>query len=656
MPPVIANVALEGGSFRFSFLTAECQTYSVMCTAVPTGPWTPLAQLAGNGSVISFIDTGAGSQLSRYYCVGLDQVASINTVGFVRRILQPATNLVANPLFGTDNRLGTVLPNCPEGSMIFKMNPGSSDDSSEFSGGRWLSDTGDPSTLTLNPGEGAILVNPSGPFEVAFVGQVPQGALTNSLPGYGPVLRSSFAPVTGLLDFPAQEGDILQTWDVASQGYTTYEYYAGDWVDNHGVPWNSPPGIRPGEAFWVSVVQPTNWVQAFWAYSVGGGGWGPPVIAIQPQSRTNEVGTMAKFSVAATGAPQAYQWYFNTNTLLTNENSCTLTLSSVKPSDAGGYSVMVSNASGSVTSSVAVLTVPTAPPSQPPAGFYFTNMVLLADGRAQLNLIVPTNGVYTLLTSTDFEKWEPAMLLDGPTNRFVITSPRPMSEIGNTFLRAAVGRVVSYGFLFYFVASPATLIPGTPSISFPQAIQVYSVRLDVNNASNWPVQTEVLFTGPPGSGMTNLAASDAAIQPEDNSAWYMSPPVGSPSMPPLGTWTVTFGGAPMTFDPPDSQATTRFIVPQPNLVVSNGLLTGVSWVYRHASNGQALTTLPAYVHKIIVQVHGGMPFHRLYDSNSLPPNTTNHVFATPVLWSDVAIFSISYYDDLGNCYDAHFRP
>jgi hypothetical protein len=331
-------------------------------------------------------------------------------------------------------------------------------------------------------------------------------------------------------------------------------------------------------------------------------------------------------------------------------------MTNIQTTNAGNYTVVVTNAYGSVTSSVAVLTVATSPPSQTLAGFYFTNMVLLADGRAQLDLMVPSNGVYTLLTSTDFKKWEAAMTFEGPTNRFVITSPWPMSEIGTTFLRAAVGRVVSYSFLFYFVSSPAALVPGTPSISFPQAIQQYHVRLDVNNASNWPAQTQVLFTGPPGSGMTNLTAFDAAIQPEDNSAWYMSPPVASPSVPPLGTWTVTFGGAPMTFDPPDPQASTRFIVPQPNLAVSNGVLTGVSWVYRHASNGQALTTLPAYVQEIIVQVHGGTPIHRLYDSNSLLPNTTNHVIATPVLWSDVANFSISYYDDLGNCYDAHFRP
>jgi hypothetical protein len=564
----------------------------------------------------------------------------------MRRMMQPGTNLVANPLYSyssSGNSIGSLFPNCPEGSEILVPVPdGSLALGSVFSGGIWS-----PPNLNLFPGQGVGFVNPSGPFEMAFVGEVLQGGLTNPLPA-GPSLRSSLAPVNGLLNFPAQDGDRIVTWNATNQTYVEHYYFGGSG-------WDTPPAIRPGEAFWVYVSQSTNWIQQFTASTSGPGGQGSPVITSQPQSRTNLVGTTAQFSVAATCSPLAYQWYFNTNTLLANKTSCTLTLSNVQRSDAGTYSVIINNSYDSVTSSVAVLTV-ISPPVQTLAGLYFTNMILLPDGRAQLDLIVPTNGVYTLLASTDFKKWEAAMTFEGPTNRFVITSPRPMAEIGTTFLRAAVGRVVSHSFLFYFVSSPAALVPGTPSISFPQAIQVYSVRLDVNNASNWPAQTQVLFTGPPGSGMTNLAAFDAAIQTEDNSAWYMSPPVASPSVPPLGTWTVTFGGAPMTFDPPDPQATTRFIVPQPNLVVSNGVLTGVSWVYRHASNGQALTTLPAYVQEIIVQVHGGMPFHRLYDSNSLPPNTTNHVIATPVLWSDVANFSISYYDDLGNCYDAHFRP
>jgi len=83
----------------------------------------------------------------------------------------------------------------------------------------------------------------------------------------------------------------------------------------------------------------------------------PPTIVSQPQSRTNVVGSTATFSVAASGTePLAYQWCFN-GTNLAGQTSTTLTLGSVQTAQAGSYTVVVTNAAGSVTSQVAALTV-----------------------------------------------------------------------------------------------------------------------------------------------------------------------------------------------------------------------------------------------------------------------------------------------------------
>jgi pectate disaccharide-lyase len=83
----------------------------------------------------------------------------------------------------------------------------------------------------------------------------------------------------------------------------------------------------------------------------------PPAIANQPQDLTVGEGATASFNVGATGTPPlVYQWFFNTNTPV-GANSATLTLSGVTTNDAGGYSVVVSNNYGSVTSIVATLTV-----------------------------------------------------------------------------------------------------------------------------------------------------------------------------------------------------------------------------------------------------------------------------------------------------------
>ena len=84
----------------------------------------------------------------------------------------------------------------------------------------------------------------------------------------------------------------------------------------------------------------------------------PASIDQQPQDQTVFVGDDAQFSVLASGSsPLFYQWYYNTNSILLTQTNFTLTVTNAQTSDAGSYSVLVSNAFGSVTSTVAQLTV-----------------------------------------------------------------------------------------------------------------------------------------------------------------------------------------------------------------------------------------------------------------------------------------------------------
>jgi hypothetical protein len=98
------------------------------------------------------------------------------------------------------------------------------------------------------------------------------------------------------------------------------------------------------------------WAKSNWlvtAYAPTG-----PVIVADPQDRTVDPGESASFVVVAGGSsPVAYQWYFNTNTLIANATNMTLTLTNLQPGDAGAYSVIVSNGVGSVSSAFALLTV-----------------------------------------------------------------------------------------------------------------------------------------------------------------------------------------------------------------------------------------------------------------------------------------------------------
>jgi hypothetical protein len=91
-----------------------------------------------------------------------------------------------------------------------------------------------------------------------------------------------------------------------------------------------------------------------------------PAITAQPQNQTVTSGNNATFSVTAGSNPApTYQWYLG-NTALTGATGSTLTLANVRASDAGDYTVVVTNALGSVTSSKATLTVTTTPVTPPP--------------------------------------------------------------------------------------------------------------------------------------------------------------------------------------------------------------------------------------------------------------------------------------------------
>lgn len=120
-------------------------------------------------------------------------------------------------------------------------------------------------------------------------------------------------------------------------------------------------------------------VNAFGFAAPGGGAYDPvadtwtpitdtlnpvPSIASEPQDQTVVVGQPATLSIVAQGAnPLTFQWQSGTNAVPGATNSSYL-IFSAQFSDAGAYAVIVSNAYGVVTSTIAVLTViPGVPPS-----------------------------------------------------------------------------------------------------------------------------------------------------------------------------------------------------------------------------------------------------------------------------------------------------
>jgi hypothetical protein len=196
-------------------------------------------------------------------------VYSINAVGYVNLTIVNGYNLIANPLNGTNNNINTIMPTAPDGSLILRWNPGSQQfagGDNYFSGFGWLDAGFTPSTTVINPGEGFFFQNNSGsPTTLTFVGEVPQGNLTNRIvANYG--FYSSQVPQSGTLTslgFPGQDGMAYLAWNPATQSYCCgYNFLAGNWYDELFTQVDPAPTV--GQGF---VIQnpgsPVNWTRTF---------------------------------------------------------------------------------------------------------------------------------------------------------------------------------------------------------------------------------------------------------------------------------------------------------------------------------------------------------------------------------------------------------
>jgi hypothetical protein len=99
---------------------------------------------------------------------------------------------------------------------------------------------------------------------------------------------------------------------------------------------------------------------------IAGGGYhnivlesdGRPALTLQPVSQTALAGAAVRLLAMAVGLqPLSYQWFFDGTNRLSGATADTLFLSNVQAVQAGNYAVVITNAAGSVTSDVAILTV-----------------------------------------------------------------------------------------------------------------------------------------------------------------------------------------------------------------------------------------------------------------------------------------------------------
>jgi hypothetical protein len=356
-------------------------------------------------------------------------------------------------------------------------------------------------------------VNQSSALNVAL-----PGVLGNDTEVFGTTLTASLVtgPANGTLSLTAN-GGFVYTPTAGFSGTDGFVYQANDGQTNLGT---APVSIT------VNAVS------------------NPPVITSEPASRTNLAGTTAAFNVGAGGAaPLTYRWLKGGAGLSDGGNvsgsaTATLTLSNVFGPADGAYTVVVSNAYGSITSAPpAILTVVdpvitsvpasrtnlagstatftvTAGGSAPLGYQWFRNGAGLGDGgnisgsgTATLtitNVLGGNNGSYTVVVSNAFG----SVTSTPPANLTVIdpaitAQPASRTNIAGTTATFSVGAVGTSPSYQWFLNNKA--VGGAVSATLTLT------GVSDANAGTYTVTVSNVFGSVTSSGATLIVIDPPAI-------------------------------------------------------------------------------------------------------------------------------------------------
>ncbi len=236
----------------------------------------------------------------------------------------------------------------------------------------------------------------------------------------------------------------------------------------------------------------------------------PPAIATQPAAQILNPGQAGALAVVATGtAPLSYQWSKDGATV-TGATSATLGFPAVATTDAGSYTVVVTNAYGTVTSSAAVVNVTTSivpatitthpAPVTVNAGQSAT-FSLAAFGSAPLTYQWQKNGAAVMGATTSTLAFATAAAADSGSYTVIVANSA-----------AAV------------TSSPASLIVNTAPVITAQPVSAtvtagQPASFTVTAAGTPAPSFQWLRNGTPVAGATNTTLSFASAQLADTGVY-----------------------------------------------------------------------------------------------------------------------------------------
>jgi alpha-tubulin suppressor-like RCC1 family protein len=234
-------------------------------------------------------------------------------------------------------------------------------------------------------------------------------------------------------------------------------------------------------------------------------GGGPPFLATRLVNRMAVTADTAYFRIEATGAwPLSYQWRFN-GTNLPGATHPLLGLTNLQPSQAGAYSVMVSNAYGVVTSDAALLTVLPVLITTPPL-----NQACYVGGTATFNVEAQGAGPLSYQWSED------GMEIEGATNAVLVFTNLQSEQAGaySVTVGNAFGGASSAGVLLTVLPAVITVQP-QDQVTFVGGAAI----LGVVAQASVPLSYRWMLNGIELNGATNATLALSNAQPAQTGAY-----------------------------------------------------------------------------------------------------------------------------------------
>ncbi len=184
------------------------------------------------------------------------QVYSVNAVGYVNKSIPKGFSIVSNPLSNGENKVSEIFGANPGELTIYRF------DGAQFSINPYIGflSAWEKPDEVIAPGEGFFVYNPGDATNITFVGEVPQGDLSNQLPK-GFSLRSSQVPQEGGLSsdlgFPVDTDVSVYQFSNGTYSLSSYIGFLQSWDP-------AEPNVSVAEGFWVlREASEGNWTRSF---------------------------------------------------------------------------------------------------------------------------------------------------------------------------------------------------------------------------------------------------------------------------------------------------------------------------------------------------------------------------------------------------------